>query len=114
MLAMAVRPDSHHATVAERRFEARSNESFDRIAYAMRVLGVLRLEMTVAVYPRCRNLVVESGKAPGDGERWALVGIPPHATRENIVSALLELADARDQPFLGDLLGSRELLLRVS
>jgi hypothetical protein len=115
MAAMAIRPDSHHATIAERRFEARSSESFDRIAYAMRVLGVLRPKMTVAVYPRRRDLVVESGATPGDGERrWALVGIPPHATRESIARALLELSDAREQPFLGDLLQSRELSLKDS
>jgi hypothetical protein len=115
MAAMALRPDSHHATIAERRFEARSNESFDRIAYAMRVLGVLRPKITVAVYPRQRDLSVESGSAAGaDGRRWALVGIPPHATRESIARALLELSDAREQPFLGDLLGSRELSLRDS
>ncbi len=50
----------------------------------MRVLGVLRPKMTVAVYPRRRDLVVESGRAPGDEKRrWALVGIPPHDSREH-------------------------------
>lgn len=115
MAAMAIRADSHHATIAEQRFEARSTESFDRIAYAMRVLAVLRPKMTVAVYPRRRDLAVESGRAPGDAtRRWALVGIPPHATRESITTALLELSDAREQPFLGDLLRSSELSLKDS
>lgn len=115
MATMALRPDSHHATIAEQRFEARSSERFDRIAYAMKVIGVLRPKMTVAVYERRRGLVVERGSTPGEPDRrWALIGIPPHATRETIVDALLSLSDARQLPFLADLLGSRELLFKDS
>ena len=40
-----------------------------------------------------------------DGDRdWALVGIPPHASRESIAVALAELAGVAWQPFVIDLL----------
>ncbi len=106
MTRMAARTSSHTIAHAEQRYEARSTESFDRIAYAMALLRVLKPHMTVAVYPRRRQLQVERGREPGTNEPWALVGIPPHATRENIASALCELSGVAGEPFVVDLLGS--------
>lgn len=104
---MAKRHGPYTIEVAEERYEARSSEVFDRIAYAMALLRVLKPEMTVAVYPRRRHLLVERGQKPGaEGERFALVGIPPHATREHIASALAELSGDAERPFVVDLLSA--------
>jgi hypothetical protein len=48
---MATRDKSHSIEV-ERHYEARSEESFNRIAYAIELLEVLKPPMTVAVMPR--------------------------------------------------------------
>lgn len=101
---MSARTGSHSIANAEQRFEARSTESFDRIAYAMALLRLLKPRMTVAVYPRSQKLLVERGREPGSTGVWALVGIPPHATRQNIASALAELSGVESEPFVVDLL----------
>lgn len=79
---------------------------FDRIAFAMRALHRLRLpRMTVAVYPAARALRVESGRdLRREGAKWAMVGIPPHASREHIAYALAELAGAEAVPYVVQML----------
>lgn len=90
----------------ERRFRRTDAERFDRIAFAVRALGVLRPDATVAVYPRSLDLRVERGRdlARGPGAEWAIVGIPPNASREYIAFALAELAGLEASPFVVDLL----------
>jgi hypothetical protein len=100
---MAARSSSH-AIQAEQRYEARSSESFNRIAYAMALLKVLRPAMSVAVYPRNRHLMVERGPQRGQNPAWATFGVPPYATRQSIASALAELAGVSHEPFILDLL----------
>jgi hypothetical protein len=96
---------STHSVQAQQHFEARSSESFDRLAFAISLLEVLKPKLNVAVYPRARFLHVERGRVSVGGP-WAMLGIPPHATRENIVRALAELAGVEHQPFLVDLLSA--------
>jgi len=96
--------DTSHTIQAQRRYEARSSERFDRIAYAMALLRVLKPRMTVAVYARSRFLHVEQGRQLGDNRHWATFGVPPHATRESIATALVELSGLEREPFLVDLL----------
>jgi hypothetical protein len=79
----------------EQRTEAPSSERFDRIEYAMRALRVLRPRgLTVAVRETSAGLSVEQGRAwaEGDGARWAVVAIPPDASREAIAVAIAGLA----------------------
>ncbi|MEB2310827.1 MAG: hypothetical protein OZ921_12995 [Sorangiineae bacterium] len=84
----------------------RADGDFDRLAFAMRVLGVLRpRRVKVAVYRRLRELEVERGAdLAHEGASWALVGIPPDASREQIAYALVELAGLERSPFLVDAL----------
>jgi hypothetical protein len=75
---------------------------FDRIAFAMRALRRLRpRRMKVAVYPAVEALRVHRGRdfQRGDGSSWAMVGIPPHASREHIAYALVELAGVASVPY---------------
>jgi hypothetical protein len=88
---------------AEQRFEARSSERFNRIAYAIELLKRLNPPLSVAVYGTRRYLQVERGRLSSRGP-WALFGVPPHATRESIALALAELSGHARQPFLVDLL----------
>jgi hypothetical protein len=86
----------------QRRVEYRDPEEFDRIAFAMRALRRLRPKrMTVAVYEAVSSLHVESGRdfKRGEGATWAMVGIPPHASREHIAYALAELAGVESVPY---------------
>ncbi len=71
----------------------------------MTILRLLKPRMTVAVYARRRLLFVERGRSPSPSgpELWALVGIPPHATKENIARTLAELCGLDQVPFFIDL-----------
>lgn len=96
------------------RLEYRDPEEFDRMAFALRALRRLRPKrMKVALYEAVSSLRVESGRdfKRGEGATWAVVGIPPHASREHIAYALAELAGVASVPYavqmlLGDGPGS--------
>jgi hypothetical protein len=95
--------ETQHERVAPRAIvEYEDPTDFDRIAFAMRALAVLRpRRMTVAVFSASSSLHVTSGRVYGgrDGAAWAMVGIPPHASREHIAYALAELAGAASIPY---------------
>lgn len=90
-----------------RSFEATDAEDFDRIEFAMQVLGVLRpRRLSVAVYRGNSELRVESVRdlRRGGGARWAFVGIPPRASRAHIALALADLAGVAEVPYAVDVL----------
>ncbi|MFI5299807.1 MAG: hypothetical protein ACHREM_17100 [Polyangiales bacterium] len=93
----------------EVRGDTGAQAAFDRVAFARRVLAILRpAKVSVAVYPSSADLRVEKGRAwsHGPDAEWAMVAIPGHATRAEIVLALAELSGLARQPFLVDLLAS--------
>ncbi|WP_437479713.1 hypothetical protein [Sorangium sp. So ce1014] len=100
---MRERDTHHHVEIDQQRhIEYRDPSEFDRIAFAMRALDRLRPKrMTVAVYPALAALRIERGKnlQRGEGGSWAIVGIPPHASREHIAYALAELAGVESVPY---------------
>lgn len=98
--------DTSHAIRAQHRFEARSFEPFDRVSYTMSLLRLLKPPMTVAVYSGGRHLHIERSRRRSSPEPWAILGIPPRATRESIAAAVVELSELQDAPFLVDLLCS--------
>ena len=82
--------------------EYRDPSEFDRIAFAMRALRLLQPKrMKVAVYQASSSLQIASGEEwrRGEGATWAMVGIPPHASREHIAYALVELAGVASVPY---------------
>jgi hypothetical protein len=90
-----------------RKTPAGSEERFDRLAFAVRALRLLKPTATkVAVYPRRSSICVEQGRdlEHGGQARWATVGIPPDASRENIVLALSELSPSPAPAYLLDAL----------
>ncbi|MFO0759380.1 MAG: hypothetical protein U0359_23000 [Byssovorax sp.] len=94
--------DTHYELVdPDRLVEYHDPADFDRVAFAMRTLRRLRTgKMTVAVYQAVTSLQVERGRdLRRGGESWALVGIPPHASREHIAYALAELAGVASVPY---------------
>jgi hypothetical protein len=93
-----------HTVEAERQFESRSSQSFNRIAYALELLKLLNPPLTVVVYASQRQVQVEQGRALGDQPAWALCGVPPHASRASIARALVKLSGLDGAPFLVDLL----------
>jgi hypothetical protein len=95
--------ETHFEKLAPRcQTELRDGTEFDRIAFAMRALRRLRTrQMRVVVYTTMSTLQVERGNDPrrGKGATFALVGIPPHASREHIAYALAELAGVASLPY---------------
>ena len=74
--------------------DAGSRERFDRVAFALRAVEAVRpARMTVAVCPGRSKLKVESGRVWGGGAKdtWAIVVVPPTASREAITMAVSKL-----------------------
>jgi hypothetical protein len=95
--------DKRYEVVDEERcYELRDDEDFDRIAFTMRALDLLRPKMTVVVYERVSDLRIERSLDPARGAlgRVALVGIPPHASREHIAFEIASLAGGAERPWL--------------
>jgi hypothetical protein len=89
----------------DRVLDETSDERFDRTAFAMHALELVRPpRTTVAVCPGAR-LRVEMGRTWGrdPAERWAMLSIPPRASRRAIATAIAELARA-PRPYVLDLL----------
>lgn len=85
----------------------RDNSAFDRLAFAMRALDVLKPKnMKVVVYERIDDMHIEQGREDrlGPNGSWAIVGIPRHASREHIAVSLAELTGMTDVPYLIDVL----------
>lgn len=81
-----------------REFARSPEQRFDRLAFAIRALRLLRIPNTrVAVFPSHR-LTVDSGRELGavPGSRWAMVGIPSDASARSIVTALSEIILTED------------------
>ena len=80
--------------------DQRSAVGFDRLAFAIRAIQLLRPEATdVAVY-RSTHLHVIQGRdlTRGGAARWAIVGIPSDASARSVALALLELTDLSRRP----------------
>ncbi len=105
------RDDAHHWVVeAQKALDVASSEEFDRIAFAMRALALLRPRMTVAVFPRTHALSVELGRdlSSEPTGTWAMLGIPPNASRAHIALCIAELAPEGRRRWLLDLLARAE------
>ena len=85
-------------------------EQFDRLAYAKRALRLLGVRRTVALCAGTERVQVQSGGAPGDASRgaWAIVSIPPHASRVVIAATLARLAGREHDPYVMDVLLARD------
>ena len=82
-----------------------SDDSFDRSAFALQALELLRPRLTtVAVFEGSR-LHVASGRAwgHGPGARWAMLAVPRTASRRAIALAVASLARA-PRPYAMELL----------
>jgi hypothetical protein len=83
-----------------------SDEAFDRLAFAARALELLRLpaRTTVAIYEGRARVRVATGRTWGKrDERWAMVSVPPNASRRAIALAIANIA-ARGAPWALDVL----------
>ncbi|HZU84387.1 MAG TPA: hypothetical protein VE987_15765 [Polyangiaceae bacterium] len=80
----------------ERAVEETSDERFDRVEFARRALDVMGTpQTTVAVCGGATRLRVASGRWWGRSSpdaRWAMLSVPPTASRRAIVLAAAELA----------------------
>ena len=87
-----------------------SDESFDRLAFAAHALSVLRPPRTAVAL--CRGIArvrVEQGREwnplrAASHPRWAIMSVPPKASRRAIAIAVASLAGAAREPFALDAL----------
>ncbi|HMY15342.1 MAG TPA: hypothetical protein PKA58_03385 [Polyangium sp.] len=84
-----------------RRIEYHDTENFDRLAFAMRALDVLKPKrLRVALYRTSSSMQVEVvNDVSRKGYRVASVGIPDHASAAHIAYALAEIAGAASVPY---------------
>ena len=81
-------------------------EVFDRIAYANYALAMLRHKrLTVAICAGASRVRVEEGRdfRKGPGARWAILSIPPDASRATIAAAIVRLAGREHDPYTFEL-----------
>jgi hypothetical protein len=85
-----------------------SAEAFDRFAFAERALALVHPERTtIALCQGAHRVHVEAGRQWGRplGARWAVLSIPPRASRRAIAVAVATLAHADSvSPYLIDVL----------
>jgi len=88
-----------------RSHDQRSTATFDRIAFTLRTIELLRPPGTDVVVYRSTRLHVAHGRdlRRGGAARWALVGVPRDASAESIALALLDLAGAPPRPLVVEL-----------
>ncbi|GEM_PF-2077740 len=111
------RIDSHcyEHRAHERECERRPEQRFDRLAFAMKALRLLRIPRTRVAVFSSRRLVVEAGRdlGPLPDSRWAMVGIPADASARSIVLALSELTRVDDSRRLHAAWAAAELMERA-
>jgi hypothetical protein len=86
-----------------------SPEVFDRIAFAERIVALVRPRgTTVAICEGMRRVRLQSGRQWGGppGARWAILSVPKTASRRAIASAVLGLHAGEAKPFALDVLAS--------
>ncbi|MBI5533376.1 MAG: hypothetical protein HY898_11720 [Deltaproteobacteria bacterium] len=98
--------ESAHVRFDRRELSLRDPEKFDRVAFAMRALRLLKpAHMTVVVYEG--NFAVRVHKGPdlrhGPESSWGMIAVPPHASRAEIAVAVVDLAGRTHDPYAVDL-----------
>jgi hypothetical protein len=83
-----------HVWEDQRRVRYYRREDFDRVRYALRVIDTLRPpRVNVLVREGIGEVRIDRGHQwdMPSGYTWAMVSVPPQATREEIAMALIEL-----------------------
>jgi hypothetical protein len=86
-----------------------SHEVFDRIAFAERIVALVRPKgTTVAICEGMRRVRLRAGRQWGGppNARWAILSVPKTASRRAIAAAVLELHTGAAKPFALDVLAS--------
>jgi hypothetical protein len=85
---------AHVAREREHAVDETSDETFDRVAFARHALDLVRPRArTVAICEGGLRMRVESGRLWGEtSAEWAMLAIPPRASRRAIALAVAELA----------------------
>ncbi len=100
-----------HVRFIRREIGVASDEHFDRMDFAMRALRLARPQgMTVAVFEARSHVYSESGLdlRRGPDATWGILAVPPHASREDIAVAVVRLAGRAHDPYVLDVILSRD------
>lgn len=84
-----------------------SHEDFDRLAFAERVVGLVRpARTTVAICEGMRRVRLHAGRQWGGAPdaRWAILSVPKNASRRAIATAVLGLGQGSTRPYALDVL----------
>lgn len=96
-----------HVRFERREISRNDPERFDRVAFAIRAVRLLKpAGMTVAVYQGNFAVRIESGRDLRHGAKatWGMIAVPPHASRAEIAMAVARLAGRAEDPYVLDLL----------
>ena len=88
-----------------------SHEDFDRIAFAERIVALVRPKhTTVAICEGMRRVRLQAGRQWGGppGARWAILSVPRTASRRAIVTGVLGLHLGEAKPFALDVVLASE------
>jgi len=81
-------------------------EAFNRVAYAAQLLKMLKVRQKVAICVGTERIHVEQGGLPGlpRSKPWAILSIPPDASRAHIAITIAELAGRARDPYVLDMM----------
>jgi len=104
-LGLNLNPYRYEIVSQLRQFDRSHEGRFDRIAFALRAVELLRPGATTVIVYRSTRLHVEQGRdlRRGNHSRWAIVGVPVNASAESIALALTEIEGVAAGPFIFDL-----------
>ena len=104
-LGLILNPYRYEVVSELRQFDRSSRGRFDRIAFALRAVELLRPAATTVMVYRSTRLHVQQGRdlRRGNHARWAMVGVPEDASAESIALALAEIDRVSAGPFVFDL-----------
>jgi hypothetical protein len=110
-MPILLKPENVLDLGSDRVVDESSDEVFDRGAFARRAIDLLQPpRTTIAICEGASRMRVESGRIWGrdSGERWALLAIPPDASRRAIALAVAQLAQRPRAYALDVLMGAPE------
>ena len=104
-LGLNLNPYRYEIVSQLRQFDQSSEGRFDRLAFALRAVELLRPGSTTVIVYRSTRLHIEQGRdlRRGNHARWAIVGVPMDASAESIALALTEIEGVSAGPFVFDL-----------
>ena len=96
-----------HVWTDRRELRLHDDESFDRLAFAMQAMRMVKPPgMTVVIFEGRLRVHADRGRdlRGGPHASWGMLAVPPHASKADIAIAVASLAGRAHDPYVLDML----------